>query len=74
MNKPPSNTAEKSQAIHQTSSALKTALMRAPDVSFWLKKQLQSVDDRDILDAYKDAKFLVLYCQTKLKEIEAGAL
>lgn len=54
---------------HKTSVELYNALHKAPEVSFWLKNALDAVDKRDILDAYKDAKFLVLYCQMRLKEI-----
>lgn len=53
------------------SEQLKYALKQNPCTSYWLKDAITAVDNRDPVDALKDCKFLVLYLNTKVREIES---
>ena len=42
--------------------------MDNPATSFWLKKALQEMSNRDVLDAAFDADLLLCFCKTRLNE------
>lgn len=47
----------------------KQQLLDDPTISFWLKRNIQILDDRDVLDAHNDVAILQELFQTKVDEV-----
>lgn len=50
-----------------TSAELKRKV-ETQSTSNWLKSAVEQMENRDVLDASRDATFLALYCETRLRE------
>lgn len=48
---------------------VKSAILKDPAASYWLKDAIVSLDDRDVVDALHDSKTLVMFLQHKFSEI-----
>lgn len=55
--------------MKQTAQEMKEKLAKDPSVTFWLKDQVEKMEQRDVLDAYYDAKLLFQYCQLRWFEV-----
>lgn len=49
---------------------IKQTILETHGYSYWLKKALAELDDRDPVDAYKDLKTLELFFHLKLENIK----
>lgn len=50
-------------------SKMRNRLNDNPTISYWLKRALQEMEERDPVDALNDAEKLKEYCSLRLNEI-----
>lgn len=50
-----------------TSAEIKQSLQN-PSTSFWLKAAIEKLENRDVLDAARDADILALFARKRLEE------